>query len=315
MTDWHDPALVATESFALVKLMHVLGGIYIWELLYNIDLEYSVITRKRRFTWAFPLYLGCRWCPLFAIVSQFLGFDTSNIIDCQAWVVATFMFGYFSFAFSSALIVLRVVALWDRNKVTTTLASVCWLATFVSYIYSGATARAIWDGDSCIVVNAEHTKIAVFSTFISDIALLFLMLIGLLRWKNCQRCGVWWFMCTQGSIWIVLLTLAEVPPVVLIILNLNDPLNLMFQVLALIIMAIGASRIYRGLTDHPALNRYSAKEVANIEWSKDLASKPIASHRYCLTEGTYSAGDTVTNTALFMTLESEVEKFEDGDIV
>jgi hypothetical protein len=82
-----------------------------------------------------------------------------------------------------------------------------------------------------------------------------------------------------------------------------------------IIMAIGASRIYRGLTDHPALNRYSAKEVANIEWSKDLASKPIASHRYCLTEGTYSAGDTVTNTALFMTLESEVEKFEDGDIV
>jgi hypothetical protein len=57
-------------------------------------------------------------------------------------------------------------------------------------------------------------------------------------------------------------------------------------------MAIGASRIYRGLTDHPALNHFSAKEVASIEWSKDLASRPIASesHSCCLTEGIDSAG-------------------------
>jgi hypothetical protein len=65
---------------------------------------------------------------------------------------------------------------------------------------------------------------------------------------------------------------------------------------SVIIMAIGASRIYRGLTDHPALNRYSAKEVASIEWSKELAGKPMASHRCCLTDGTCSAGGTVTNT-------------------
>jgi hypothetical protein len=67
----------------------------------------------------------------------------------------------------------------------------------VILLSGGATARAIWNGDSCVVVNAEHTKIAVFSTFISDLALLLLMLIGLLRWKNRQRCGIWWFMCTQ----------------------------------------------------------------------------------------------------------------------
>ena len=74
-----------------------------WEFISNLDYEYSVITGKRKFTWTFPaclfsfnldhrirrltgrlqLYVGCRWCPLFAIISQILGFDTSNKINCH----------------------------------------------------------------------------------------------------------------------------------------------------------------------------------------------------------------------------------------
>jgi len=38
-----------------------------------------------------------------------------------------------------------------------------------------------------------------------------------------------------------------------------DPLNLMFQVLAMVIVAIGASRIYRGLVDHTALSHREAQ--------------------------------------------------------
>ncbi|KAI0256381.1 hypothetical protein BJV78DRAFT_461835 [Lactifluus subvellereus] len=205
------------------------------------------------------------------------------------------MFGYLSFAFSSALIVLRVVALWDRNKVVTALASACWLATIGSYIYSAATARAFWNGDSCTAFDTERTKTGIFSTFVSDLVLLILMLVGLLRWKNArQTCGVWWFLCTQGLVWVALLTLAEVPPTVFIILNLNDPLNLMFQVLALIIMAVGASRIYRGLADHAGFNRYLVKEAASTEWLQEPANKPIApSHQGCPAEGPYNPGGSV----------------------
>jgi hypothetical protein len=64
---------------------------------------------------------------------------------------------------------------------------------------------------------------------------------------------------------------------------------------SVIIMAVGASRLYRGLTDHPAFNRYLVKEAAIIEWSKELAGQPIASsHQGCLAEGTYSAGSAVS---------------------
>jgi hypothetical protein len=99
-----------------------------------------------------------------------------------------------------------------------------------------ATSGAIWGSatESCIVLHTEHGKISVFSTFASDLVLLALMLVGLLRWKNArQRCGIWWLLCTQvviscqaldtcimadvipqGLIWVLLVTLAEVPPTV-----------------------------------------------------------------------------------------------------
>jgi len=41
----------------------------------------------------------------------------------------------------------------------------------------------------------------------------------------------------------------QVPQLVLIFLNLNDPLNLMFQSPAVIAMSIGATRMYRSITD------------------------------------------------------------------
>jgi len=135
MTNWHDPAIVTAENVALVKFMHVLGGIYLWEFISHVGFECSVITGKRKFTWTFLLYLGCRLCPLFAIATQFLGFDLYHKIDCQAWVIAAFIFGYLSFAFASSLIVLRVVALWDRNRNVTALALVFWFANIGSYIY------------------------------------------------------------------------------------------------------------------------------------------------------------------------------------
>jgi len=117
------------------------------------------------------------------------------------------------------------------------------------------------------------------------------MLVGLLRWKNRpQRNGIWWFLCTQGLVWVLLLTLAEVPPLVFILLDLNDPLDLIFQPVALIIMAIGASRLYRGLADHPALNRHPP--AAGSDGPNGPQSIPITPiHKDGPTGGKHGSGD------------------------
>ncbi|KAH9026028.1 hypothetical protein EDB85DRAFT_2291988 [Lactarius pseudohatsudake] len=105
----------------------------------------------------------------------------------------------------------------------------------------------------CTVTNTLETRANILVTFVTDLVLLALrlMLTGLLRWENArQKGGIWWLLFTQGLAWMIIVTVAEAPITVFILLNLNDPMNLMFQLPAVITMTIGASRVYRGLSDY-----------------------------------------------------------------
>ncbi|KAH9080321.1 hypothetical protein EDB83DRAFT_2548032 [Lactarius deliciosus] len=258
MTDWKSPAVIAAEYFALIKLCHAMSGILFWEIVANIGFEYSVFTGKRKFR------------------SSFL-----------AYGISVFLFAHISIASASALIVLRVVAIWGLNKIATSIASIAWLANTGSLIHSVVVVHAAWsDSEGCCkITNPSETKINIPVTLVTDLVLLVLMLIGLLRWEYAhQRGGIWWLLFTQGLAWMIIVTLAEALitvrclqneynlddrfPQVFILLNLNDAMNLMFMVPALMTMTICASRMYRGLAD------YFLHNEANVHIIESL-SKPI----------------------------------------
>ncbi|KAI0259245.1 hypothetical protein BC834DRAFT_974416 [Gloeopeniophorella convolvens] len=251
MVNWQDPARVAADYLAFIKLIHVMAGILIWDFVVNLPFDMSVFTKKRKLRWTFMLYLGCRWWPILCITVILVGMDVGHKINCVGWVVSVFTFAYLSFIFASALIVLRITAIWDRNKFAVGLASAAWLASTGSYLQS--VARAVFNpqGAFCAVLNTDESKVNILVTVATDITLLGLMLGGLLRWTGERRaCGIWRLLYNQGLVWLVVVTLSEVPTAVLIILDLNDPLNLMFQVPELVIMALGAAHIYRVLAEY-----------------------------------------------------------------
>jgi len=271
MTDWKNPTIIIAELSALVKLYHAMGGLFIWEFLVNIEFDYSFFTGRRKFRPSFLLYLGARCCPLFAVIAIFVALDSTHQINCQAYIIFVFIFAHLSFAFASALIVLRIAAIWGLNKIAVSIASAAWLASASSQIHSIAIVHATWGDSLCEITNTPETKINIIVTGITDWVLLALMFIGLLRWEKAhQRGGVWWLLYTQGLAWIIIVIAAEVPTMVFILLNLNAPMNLMFQVPALIIMAIGASRIYRGMAD------YFLHNEANVHISVAMNKPPPA---------------------------------------
>jgi len=71
-------------------------------------------------------------------------------------------------------------------------------------------------------------------------------------------------------VWFILATVAEVPPAVLIILNLNGPLNLICQLPAVITMTIAATRMYRSLTNFSTSTTevVSDSKISKIRWNK-----------------------------------------------
>ncbi|KAH9173110.1 hypothetical protein EDB89DRAFT_2229013 [Lactarius sanguifluus] len=270
MTDWKSPAVVTAEYFALVKLCHVMAGIIIWELVVNIGFEYSVFTRKRNFRSSFLLYLGARWFPLFAVISTLVGCNAGNRINCQANITLTFLFSYLSMICASALIVLRIAAIWGLNKITISIASATWLVNTGFLIHGTVVIRASWSGGICKITNPSETKINILVSFATDLVLLALMLTGLLRWENAhQRGGIWWLLFTQGLAWMIVVVVAQALITVFVLLNLNEPMSLVLQLPALLSMTICASRLYHGLAD------YVIHDEANVHMSGRLSEPPI----------------------------------------
>ncbi|KAH9977577.1 hypothetical protein BJV74DRAFT_860292 [Russula compacta] len=206
-----------------------------------------------------------------------------------------FTFGYLSLLFSSALIVLRISALWEHNKFIVAIASTAWLANTVFFVYSAAISKGYWNGRFCSIHHTVHNRIGILSTCITDLVLLSLMLFGSLRWKNARRSGgIAQLLYKQTLAWGVIFALAEFPPLVIIILNLDDPMNLMFMDFGVITMSCGAARMHRTLVEYSMGNMTSMKATGAQERLGETPSRPATPpHPKSLTEGTQGVEDTL----------------------
>ncbi|KAI0295832.1 hypothetical protein B0F90DRAFT_1748744, partial [Multifurca ochricompacta] len=219
MTNFHDPAVEQADGCAIhflqplygcltrfypfavafVKLLHVMGGIYIWEYFTTFGFEWQIVTGRRRYRWTILLYSGCRLSALVAVIVIFIGFNVTSPIDCKAWLICVFFFAYLAFIFASALIVLRIIAIWEKNRIATGIAVAAWLLNIAFYIHSIATAESVWSPttQSCVVLHSRRSMANIIVTLIEDIILLILMLMGLRRYGEAGMFGLWRLLYNQ----------------------------------------------------------------------------------------------------------------------
>ncbi|KAI9454253.1 hypothetical protein BJY52DRAFT_766903 [Lactarius psammicola] len=276
MVNFQDPAVIQQDSLALVKLWHTVDGLFIWEFFITLEYELSVIRGRRPYRWTIWIYSLTRVCTLIAVVLNLLGFDASSPINCQLWVIFELIFAYLAFAAASLLIVLRIIAIWDGNKIAVSIAMSAWLTNVAFLIHGITQLRATWAPVQgvCAVLNIEKSKNNIIVTLVTDVVLCLTMLVGLLRLRqHGTMMGLWRLLWRQGVIWLIMATVAEVPPTVFISLDLNDPFNLMFQTPSLIVMSIAATRMYRSLTDFTSTSGFSY-DTSQTQSGRTAGSEP-----------------------------------------
>ncbi|KAN0141803.1 hypothetical protein V8E53_000265 [Lactarius tabidus] len=252
MVNFQSPTVLEEDFLAVVKFWHVVDGIFIWEFFVGLQYELSVIRGRRPYMWTIWIYSFTRLCTLISVILNMLALDSSSPINCQLWVIFLATFSYLAFAAASLLIVIRIIAIWERNIIAVAIAMGSWCTNVAFFIHSVTLLHSAWvpEQSVCGVLNTESSNKNAIATLVSDVVLLLTMLVGLLRLsRNGMMSGFGQLLWKQGLIWLFLATVAEVPPVVFLFLNLNGPLNLMFQTPALIGMTIAATRMYRSLTD------------------------------------------------------------------
>ncbi|KAH9957071.1 hypothetical protein BGW80DRAFT_231534 [Lactifluus volemus] len=251
MTNFQDPIVIFYDILAVVKFWHASYGVFLWEFFTTLDFEWSVIRGGRRYRWTIWIYSLTRISTLIVVITDLIEFSALGPINCQILGNFEFAFASLSIASASSLIMLRVIAVWIHNKIIVALATGIWVTNVAFLIHGTVRLQGLWrpEENVCVVPNSDITKFNVIVTFVSDITLLIVMLAGLLRLRmgGGGMLDLGRFLWKQGIIWISFAVAAGVPPVVFLILNLNEPFNFMFQIPALIALTIAATRIYRSL--------------------------------------------------------------------
>ncbi|KAH9990095.1 hypothetical protein BJV77DRAFT_634846 [Russula vinacea] len=280
MVNYKDPATMAQDYEALVKMWHLIDGVFIWEFLSTLDFEWDVIRGHRPYRWTIWVYSLARVSTLLAVILNIVGLNYTSEMNCQAWATFLAIFAYLAYVSSTLLIVLRVIAIWNKVKIVFAIAMGIWITDNGVFIYGVSQLRSKWtpEDNACALLNVYTTKPAVIGSLFSDVVLLLIMLFGLLRLR-CKGGGAFSMGRTlwkQGLIWLLVATVAEVPSTVFLILNLNDSLNLVRHSLLLwgkwmgvnlliplrlsittqisqdagmVIVTIAATRLYRSLTN------------------------------------------------------------------
>ncbi|KAI0264756.1 hypothetical protein BC834DRAFT_882472 [Gloeopeniophorella convolvens] len=264
MTNWQDPTRLAETYLDFIKLEHVLAGIYIWEFFANLHYEWNFVTRKRKWLWTLGVYITARVSTLLFTMMNLIGMDVTKPIDCQVWIVWSLLFSAVALAAGSFLIVVRISAIWERKLSVMVLSMTVWLMNIAFWIRDIVRARSVWNlqGGGCLYLFTVHGRPLSVVTLVTDTILLGTMLLGLWRKGELVKSGLWRLLWNQGLTWLTLAVLVEIPMIVMLYMNLNDPWNLMFQTPALMVLVIGSTRMHRALTNWGAVTEYISNRPA-----------------------------------------------------
>ncbi|KAI0275777.1 hypothetical protein BGY98DRAFT_990556, partial [Russula aff. rugulosa BPL654] len=254
MVNFEDPAVVAGDIAVLKKFLCLVDGFFIWEFMTTLGYEWDIIQKRLRYRWSIWIYSLTRVATFVMVAINVFNLDATTPINCQFTMVSQFVLAYLALVCSSFLIVLRIIAIWDKNKIIVVVSTGMW-GTNVVFLIQGVwgvnSFHSTFGTENCVASNLTSIRLSTIVAFVTDIILLSIMLIGLsrMRHRGSGTMTLGRVLWNQGVIWLVVAVVAELTPTVFICLNLNEPLNLMFQIPWVITMSIAATRMYRSLSE------------------------------------------------------------------
>jgi len=169
-----------------VKFWHAMSGLFIWEFFTTLDYEWSVIRGHRPYRWTIWVYSLSRVATLIGVVLTLVIMDNTVPINCQPLTFFAVVFSLLSPAAASLLIVLRIIAIWNKNRVVVMTAISMWGIDIAFLIEGAVRFRTAWVPAqlACLPVDTESSLLNLIVAPITDIVLLLIMLFGLLRLRH-----------------------------------------------------------------------------------------------------------------------------------
>jgi len=222
MVNFREPVVIDSQAEVARKLWCVMDGIFIWEFMVTTNYEWSVIRGCRPYRWTIWIYSLSRVATLVLVALNIYSISVTTPINCQLAIGLQFGLAYLALVASSLLIVLRIIAIWNWDKIVVALATSIWVTNIAFLIQGVWRFRSSWDVKKGCVFYLGSIRLSTVVAFAADTILLLIMLLGLYRLRRRGGLmGLGHLLWNQGVLWLLVAVVAELTPTVLILLNLN----------------------------------------------------------------------------------------------
>ncbi|VDB96731.1 unnamed protein product [Peniophora sp. CBMAI 1063] len=247
---------------SVLKANHVWTGLYFWEYVTSLSYDWKYLTGRKERRWTTWIYLGCRFMTVVSL-SLLLGVSdlfTHTPFDCLSLYRVAALCSYISFQLASLLVVLRTLVAWNYWRPMVAFVVAGWATNLAVMIWSIVGASAFWersgDGGVCVSpFDTRNNRVLEIVSFAIDTTLVLCMLVGLSRKEDRgPSSGLWGMLHRQAILWLGVVLLAELPAVILAVLDLEAAFHQLLLLPKIIIITISATRMYRALNQFLAID-------------------------------------------------------------
>lgn len=282
------------QYLPFAKFVQTMEGVYIWEFVTTLNFDVQLFREfKGSSLWAKWVYLTCRYTTLVYVLLNMATTSMAKEINCKIISKGTIAALYLSITSASALIGIRVIAIWNKEIKLTAIIIICILVELVLNIRNVFEIDVAWapGANICFYTNVKSSTANITAIFVCDVVLQISMLVGLLRIRSHHKVGIWNILWTQGLIWTTIALITEVPSIVFVYLNRTNIEDLFASIPAAFILSICAMRLYRSLyqyaRDPPAnVSRHVSQHRTTKRWKyrKNFGAALAAGDAHRLTE-------------------------------
>ncbi|KAN0139364.1 hypothetical protein V8E53_002865 [Lactarius tabidus] len=243
-------SLHSKDFITVVKLLHFIDGVKVCYFVSNLDFDWTLLRSRPTKKWPSLVYLASRFTSIACVVSFLIGLNITSRVNCQAWISTAFVFPLLELELALVLIVIRVIAIWECSNAIISLTTAALSAHSGVSLYLLTGIHSFYDPGpnyrGCVVYAPRMRLLLMSITTIMLYAFLLVsMLVGLLRSRGARSFRLWNVLNKQGWIWFALAVVAEVPTLMLVLLNINPSYNLLLQIPRVVIASIGTTYMFR----------------------------------------------------------------------
>ncbi|KDN37797.1 hypothetical protein RSAG8_09952, partial [Rhizoctonia solani AG-8 WAC10335] len=253
MVNWTDPQVVGQQAATFAQLLLILLGLYAWEVFNTLDFDYHILVNWREFKWPMAVYFVCRYSMWVGVTMLIVANNLTHQVNCQVFYTIIQMFGNIAIGTASALLMLRGIAIWSRDRyILFGLMFVAlghWTILFLGVI----SVRSVWNVEAgvCVVTGTSTTLLRLIYgyTMAFDLTVLVVSTAGLLRSGGWQSSDLWKLLFRDGIAYFLVAFVGNAIAAVFTILHLNAAMDIMFTVPAAVFSTIVACRAVRRLSE------------------------------------------------------------------